>query len=171
MNFIRPEVRALLWQWRDVLIGLAVFALGLWVFLRSFGVLAWLGAAAAIVGVLLVLTGAIRVRFRVPHGGPGVVEIIERRMTYFGPEGGRSFSFDEVKKIEIETTEGGPSFDDLFWIFHLEGNPPVRIPASAAEGEEIIDALSAFSGVNSKNVVDACLTTSRERFLVWEKGH
>ena len=41
MSFVRPEVRAALWHWREVLLGLAIAALaGFWTY-NAFGILLW----------------------------------------------------------------------------------------------------------------------------------
>ncbi|MFV2035401.1 MAG: hypothetical protein ACC631_09900, partial [Halocynthiibacter sp.] len=129
-----------------------------------------LGLGLAVLGVFLFWTGLLRARVRLMQGGPGLVEIIERRMTYFSPGGGGSFSLNDVTRIEIETTGDGPEEEDMFWLFHLPDRTCARIPASAAEAEGIIDALTAFPGANYEFVVAASGSTESGLYLIWQKG-
>ena len=84
-DFLRPEARAFLWRWRDVWVGLAVVGLGIWWGLRSFGPVSWLGYLLVAAGVVWAIAGIQRARFRQDGDGPGVVQIRERRLGYFGP--------------------------------------------------------------------------------------
>ena len=71
---IRPGARAALSQWREALIGLAVLALGVyWGFFTGGGLLHWIGYGVIAVGLLLVIAGIQRGRFRIGAGGPGAV--------------------------------------------------------------------------------------------------
>ena len=84
-SFLRPEARATLWRWREVLVGSLIAALGLWWAVNSFGPVRWI-AALVILGGLLSVVGAVqRLRFNTGGGGAGVVQVDERRLAYFGP--------------------------------------------------------------------------------------
>lgn len=171
-SFIRPEARAALWHWRGVLQGAGVILLGLWFFWRFFGLLSWLGLALMLLGAFLTWAGVLRARIRLAKGGPGMVEIVERRVTYFSPVGGNEFSLDDVTRIEVTTTGQGSA--DMFWLFHLKDGSLARIPAAAAEGDRIIDALTALKGVDYDRIIKASATgatqsSSRECHLIWQK--
>jgi len=170
MSFVRPEVSRLAWQWRDVLKGAAVVVFGLWIILRTHGFLVWLGVAIILAGLMLAWTGVIRARFRVLRDGPGVIEIDERQVTVFGPVDGGSFSLDEVRRIEIETTGKGALAPDMFWLFHLATGEVQRIAGSATGAELIFDELASFPGAAYENVIAASQSADQGRFLVWQKG-
>jgi len=104
MTFIRPEVKARLWHWREALTGGALLALGaLWA-LTEGGVLAALGVALAVTGALLIFAGAQRARFRTDAGAPGLVQVDERQVTYFGPQTGGILSIDALARVDLDPT-------------------------------------------------------------------
>lgn len=170
MSFIRPEAGDLLRTWRDVIIGVVVFALGLWFGTQSFGALALFGVALMITGVALGWAGWQRARIRISHGGPGVIELTERQLSYFAAQGGVRFSLDDVIRVDIETTDGGPIADDLFWVFRLSDQSLWRIPGSADGAQVLIDMLAGFPGADYDAVIRASATTVPDRFLIWQKG-
>ena len=57
MNFIRPEVRAFLWRWREGLAGGCVAARGLYWILASYGLLSGLGWLVLLAGLALAFAG------------------------------------------------------------------------------------------------------------------
>ncbi len=90
--------------------------------------------------------------------------------TLTDPESERSFSLTDVVKIEIETTGDGPFDEDLYWIFHLPSDPPVRMAGGVAQGLGVIDLLQRFDGVNFEGIIQSASTTEPALFLIWEKG-
>lgn len=85
MSFIRPEARAALWRWRELLLAGSTGLLGLTWALGSYGVLALTGWALIVIAVIIAVIGAQRLRFRLGAGGPGVVQVDEGQVAYFGP--------------------------------------------------------------------------------------
>lgn len=165
MSFVRPEVSALLWRWRDVAGGLVVAAFGAWVFLGVAGWVGWLGLILVLLGLALIWTGSIKARFRSLRDGPGFVEIVERRLTYYAPYGGTSLSLDDVTRIEMEGSGHGPH-----WLLTVPGEAPARIPVSAEGADQIFETLSRFPGVHYDRAIAASQSTTRERHLIWQKG-
>lgn len=170
MSFIRPEAAARLRRWQGAIVGVALLVIGLWFAARSFGALAFLGYALILAGGALGWTGWQRARIRISHGGPGVIEVTERQLSYFAAEGGVRFSLDDVIRIEIVTTDSGPISDDMFWLFALNDQSLLRIPASAEGAGVLIDMLAGFPGTNYDAVIRASGSTARDRFLIWQKG-
>lgn len=103
--------------------------------------------------------------------GPGVVDIVERRIAYFGPEQGGGVSIDALTRVEIHTTSDGPLAEDVFWVFHVEGQPgPVlTIPAGAVGAERLLGALSALPGFDHDGVVRAMGSTADAVFIIWRR--
>lgn len=81
MSFIRPEASAFVDRWREVMIGVVVVALGIY-WASGFGLLKWVGIVVILIGAALLVAGVQRARFRMGKGGPGVVQVDERQITY-----------------------------------------------------------------------------------------
>ena len=171
MSFIRPEVRDVLLRWREALIGLVIVGLGIWWAVDFFGIQRWLGVAAIFGGLAMVWEGVRRGRFQPGSGGPGVVDVDERQITYFGPMDGGAISIDALTRVTILTTDEGPIADDVHWLFEAEDAPPLLIPATAKGADQLFDALSALPGADYEAVLKAMGSTLRERHLIWEKAH
>lgn len=175
MSVIRPEARATLWRWRDVIAGALVLSLGLYWGLGTGGILSWIGYAVTVFGMVIISTGLQRGRF-LRSGearSTGVIELDERQLTYFGVGAGVVVPLGAVTKIEIETNDRGPMEDDIFWRFTMgaEGDSGLaRIPASALGHEKLFDVLSAFPGADYEKVIAASGSTDKSRFLIWQKS-
>ncbi len=73
MSLIRPEARAVVWRWREVLAGAGITALGANMLLTGFGLMHVLGWFVLVLGLAVLLTGLQRARVRPSGGGAGVV--------------------------------------------------------------------------------------------------
>lgn len=171
MSFIRPEAMQTLLRWREVLVGLAVIALGLWWFSGAFGIWRWIALALVLAGVAITWEGIRRARFHPGSGGAGVVEVDERQITYFGPSEGGAVSIDALVRVTILTTDQGPLAEDVFWVFEDETGERLQIPAAAEGAEALFDALSALPGVAYDTVLSAMGSTGNARHVVWESTH
>ncbi|WP_371060550.1 hypothetical protein [Rhodosalinus sp. 5P4] len=147
---IRPEVGDALGRWREALAGAALAALGLWAALAGLGLLAWLGWMAVATGLALLFAGIQRGRFRRPGGGPGVVEVVEGRIAYFGPVSGGVVALSELSQLRLDPSEDPPS-----WVLVQPGQPPLSIPVTAAGADALFDAFAALPGIRTGHLVDA----------------
>ena len=170
MSFVRPEALHALTRWREVLFGAGVVLAGLWLFNLGGPFYALLGALVVAVGAGLAIVALRRLRFPAGQGGPGVVEVDERRITYFSVLGGRDMSIDALERVEIRTTGNGPAETDLFWLFHALGEPPLIIPGDAAGVGALFDVLSALPGADFDRVTAASGSTRDETFVIWQAG-
>ncbi|MDQ2091722.1 hypothetical protein [Marimonas arenosa] len=165
MSLIRPEARAAIWRWREVLVGAVVTALGANWALTAYGVLGWIGWPVLLAGLALLAAGLQRARVRPRSGGAGVVELDEAQLSYFLPEGGVVVPLAQVVRIEIETAPG----DVLVWIFTDAAGERAFIPASAVGAERLLDALAQFPGASYNRVIEASGATGRNSFVIWQK--
>lgn len=169
MNFIRPEVRAALWRWREVLAGLAIVAVGFALVSGAYGLLPMIGGVIVFIGFLLVAAGVQRGRVKPRSGGQGLIELDEGRLTFLNREQGAIVELPEVLRIEIITTGAGPAEDDLFWVFHTTSGQVARIPGAAVGSEKLFDALAAFPGADYSKVIAASGSTEDNVFVIWQK--
>ena len=168
-GFLRPEARATLARWREALIGAAVAAAGAWGAVTQTGITLYLSLPAVAIGLALLWEGIRRARLPQGGGGPGVVEVDERQITYFGPGGGAAVSIDALTRVEIVTNDAGPFGSDLFWVFLSDGAAPLFVPGDAVGADAIFDALTALPGVDFAQATAAAGSTERRRFVIWTR--
>lgn len=169
MSFVRPEASDWFMRWREALIGGAIALWGLNVFLTSFGIGRAAGGLAVALGLALVFTGVRRARRPAVGDGPGVVEVDERQITWFGPNAGGAVSVDALTKVEIRTTAADPFDSDFYWVFHHGEGPPLEVPGDAAGADALFDALSPLSDIDYGGVIRAAANTTAGRVVVWER--
>lgn len=136
---IRPEVRALLFRWREVLAGLALAALGLWTALSPLPVITALGVALAASGAGVALVGLRRMRFATTGTAPGIVQLVEGQIGYFGPESGGFIALDDL--AEIGLTSGAEA-----WLLRDLAGQRLTIPRAAAGADALFDAFARLDG-------------------------
>ncbi len=164
-DFLRPEVRALAWRYRDLLFGVAILLLGLFWGLRSYGILQWLGYGMIGLGLIWAIAGVQRARFRQDGDGPGVVQIRERRLAYFGPLDGGVMDVEDLTKVEIDPT----SRPEPSWVLTGIGGQRIAIPINAAGAEDLFDVFAALPGIKTNTVLDVLSRTPDARVTVWSK--
>lgn len=160
---IRPEATAALARWREALAGLALVAAGLWAALASFGLLAWLGWAGVAAGAALVFAGVQRGRFRGRQGGPGVVEVVEGRIAYFGPLEGGTVALSELEELRLDPTAEPPA-----WILVQPERPPLSIPVNAAGADQLFDAFASLPGLQTGHLLAELEKGGRWPVVIWE---
>lgn len=151
MSFIRPEAARLLTRWRETLIGTAAALLGLWWLATTAGALWLFGLVLAPGGALLALAGIQRARFRGAAAAPGVVELVEGQLGYFGPHDGGVIDIAAIRRVDVVRDRAGAAF----WVLHAAGAPPLAIPAGAAGADALFDALAALPGLRPERIAAA----------------
>lgn len=169
MSFLRSEAVAFLKKWREALIGAGLIGIGVYFATVGLTVQRWIGFALILIGGALIWEGIRRARFPAPGGGPGVVDVDERLITYFGPLGGGSISIDELARVEVRTTDLGPMVSDLFWEFTATDGSFLSIPGDAENAVLIFDALAALPGADYEAATRAAGSTEPASFVIWEK--
>lgn len=164
MSFVRAEARAVLWQWREVLIGGAILLLGAsWAF-GSGGLLHWLGYAVLVLGGAVVLAGLQRVRFRMGHGGPGVVTVDEGQVSYFGPLNGGMVAMRELVRLEIDATSRPP-----VWRLTQPGQGALNIPLNAEGADALFDAFAVLPGIRTERMLAEMKREADHPIVIWQK--
>jgi len=167
MSFIRPEIRNALWRWREALFGAFLASFGMYWAVSQRGLIAVIGTSLAIVGALIIFAGIQRTRFRVGSGGPGVVQVHERLVTYYGPLDGGSVSIDALKSVELDP-KAQPAAEWL--LTEVGGSLPLRIPTNAENAEALFDVFAALSGIKTENMLSKLRDDPGQRVTIWQES-
>lgn len=164
-DFFRPEVRAFFWRWREVLLAAAVVVFGLWWALTGVGINQWLGYIFSILGIGWGIAALQRVRFAQDGDGPGVVQIRERRLAYFGPLDGGIIDVADLSKLEIDPT----SHPEPSWILTAIDGAQLSIPINAKGAEDLFDVFAALPEIKTNTMLDVLARTPHARVTVWTR--
>ncbi|MCF6233168.1 MAG: hypothetical protein L3J36_08740 [Rhodobacteraceae bacterium] len=164
MSFIRPEIRAAIWRWREVLTGVAVGALGVCWVLGPGGLLGWLGWVLVIAGVSLVVIGVQRARFRGAVGGVGVVQVDEGQVSYFGPLTGGSAAMSDLARLSLD-----PRMKPKHWVLEQPGQPPLYIPINAEGVDALFDVFAALPGLKTERMLSGLGDEGTHPIVIWQK--
>ena len=165
MAFIRPEVSRRLNRWRETIAGFAASMLGFVWFSSATGLLWLVGTVLMVGGVLLAVAGIQRARFRRGGDGPGLVQVIEGQVTYFGPLEGGTVSLDDLISVELEP-QGEPS---ARWVVTGKLGEALQIPVDAAGADELFDVFAALPGLQTESMLQKLEQNPKERVMVWHR--
>ncbi|WP_108813691.1 hypothetical protein [Loktanella sp. Alg231-35] len=164
-DFFRPEVRAFVWRWREVLLAGVVLALGFWWALTGVGINVWLGYIFCVIGIGWAVAGIQRARFAQNGDGPGVVQVRERRLAYFGPLDGGVIDTEDLAKLEIDpSSRPTPS-----WVLTGIDGMQIAIPINAAGADALFDVFAALPDIKTSVVLDVLSHTPDARVTVWSR--
>lgn len=169
-GFLRPEAIRFLARWREVGIGICVALASLYGIVTLHGITFYLALVGVPIAIALIWEGVYRARLPELWFGPGLVEVDERQITYFGPYGGQAISVDALTRVEIVTSDLGPFEGDIVWVLHSEDAPPLSIPAGATGAQRIHDALLALPGMDFRRIVEAMGSVENRLFVIWQRA-
>lgn len=165
MSFIRPELRAAAWRWREALSGVAIAAFGLWWVSKTAALMTWIGFGVVLLGLALALTGIQRGRFRSPGDGPGLVRVTEAQIAYMGPLTGGMIALDLIDAISLDPT-GKP----LHWVLVGRDGTQLHIPVNAAGSEALLDAFAQLPDFRTETVLDGLARPGRAARVLWRRA-
>lgn len=163
MSFVRDGAAATLRRWREVLSGLGLAALGLWWATSTGALVAWIGWVALLIGLALILAGIQRGRFRIPGQGPGVVQVDEGRIAYFGPLTGGAVALSELRRVSHDPT-GKPAH----WVLSQPGQEDLFIPVTAEGAEALFDIFASLPGLQTERMLASARRRSGQPEVIWE---
>lgn len=147
---IRPELVALFDRWREVIAAGAVAALGLWTAAQGGWLMLAIGGALALMGAGWALTAWRRVRFAQEVAAPGVVEVTEGRIAYFGPTFGGAIDRDDLAEIRLVTFRGRRA-----WRLASLAGEAIFVPVDALGADRLLDAFAGLPGLDTGALVGA----------------
>jgi hypothetical protein len=163
MSFFRPEVMAALHRWREAIAAGAVVLAGGWLIWRGGYLLTALGAVAVAAGLALGVTALRRVRFARAPGGPGVVEIDEGQVGWYGPGIGGFVSLAEMVSLGLVTVAGLRC-----WRLQQSDGQLLLIPVDAQGADRLFDSFAALPGLRIPSLI-AALDSGLDHPLLWRR--
>lgn len=157
---IRPELLALTRRWSEVLTGLGVAAIGIWGLQARGSFYQVLAALILATGVALALIGWRRLRFQRAGQAPGVVQVVEAQISYFGPETGGFIGGADL--VEVHLLANGPT-----WRLMDQDGTVLDIPVAAEGTGALYDVFASLPGIDMPQllrVLEEGLTQDR---VVW----
>ena len=164
-GFLRPEAARVLHRWREVLVALAVVLLGLWIALNPGPVVRGFGYVLVAIGALGAIPAIRRARFGTAGEGPGVVQVVEGRITYMGPVTGGAIALGEMTALSLRhEPDGGQT-----WVLEQPGET-LDIPANARGAEALFDAFVTLDGMSAPHLLRAQAARSPGQQRLWTRA-
>lgn len=174
MSFFRPAAIRQIRTWAEP----AIYAVvAIFCGVKGIGLIAngaWSGAVLAALGLIAIFAfyGAVTRSVyaqRMREKGPGIVSVLEGRISYLGPLGGAVMARDALVSVDIVTNATGFGPADLHWVLTDEAQQKVAIPGAATDADKLLDALGALPGFDHEAIVRAMKAQGNDRFPVWRR--
>lgn len=161
---IRPEAKAQLMRFREVIAGVAAAILGAWWLWGASPFLFLPGAALVLAGGGLIWVGVLRARFRGDGQGPGSVQVDEGQITYFGPLNGGAVSLREL----VEITYDGSVYP-AHWRLQQSGVPELLIPCNAEGADRLFDAFATLPHFRMQSALTVLRADEKHSIVIWQR--
>lgn len=167
----RPEAISRLARWKEpLLIGLVLlYAVSL--FWKAVTLGSWISGITGLILIVVVGTllyvSYLRARLRRDVTSPGIVEINEQNITYFGPTAGGEVELDSITRIQISTLPS--TIGDRNWVIWHHGGSLV-IPVAAEGADQLLEVLTALPGFRYDATLKAIEATTQDIFTIWTKA-
>lgn len=165
MSFIRPEARAALWHWRELIAAAILGLFGLRWVLWSFGFWHAAGWALIAVAIVMAVVGGQRLRFRLGGAGPGVVRVDEGQIAYFGPLTGGAVAASELERLRLDHTA-----KPAHWLLEQPGQSPLAIPVNASGADALFDVFSSLPGLKTERMLEEMHRSGPHQVVIWERA-
>lgn len=163
---IRPEARAALWRWREVAAAAATLAAGLWLFLLGGYILQGMGIVLAVSGAGWLVIAWRRLRFARAVAAPGLVEVDEGQIGYFGAGQGLGgyVALRDLTEIRLLRLRGVQ-----YWRLKQTDGQAVLIPVAAAGAGALYDAFATLPGIDMGRLI-AALDDGASAQSLWKRS-
>lgn len=160
---IRPEIRAMLLRWREVIAAALAGAAGLWLLSRGGYLLVPAGAAVTALAAGWAMIALRRIRFLRGVGAPGMVEVDEGQIGYLGPTFGGFVALADLAELRLVEIHGARA-----WRLRTHDGQILLIPVDAAGAERLYDAFAALPGIDMARVT-AALDRGQPTLPLWRR--
>jgi hypothetical protein len=165
MNLIRPAARQNIWRFREILTGVGITALGLYWIFGTYGVLPIVGYVFFAFGAGLIGLGIQRTRFRSGAGGPGVVQVDEGQISYFGPLSGGIVAIADLERLTLDHAS-----TPAHWVLDQRGQSPVYVPLNATGADDLFDAFATLPGLRTERMLAHLKRAQPHAVVIWERS-
>ena len=139
-----------LWRAREILFALGFGAFGAWCIWLGGYVLVPFGAATLAVATLLGVMAQRRLRFGQGIHAPGIIDVDEAQLSYFGPDGGGFVSLADVTELRLVWMAGR-----RFWRLKQSDGQALLLPVDASGADRLFDAFASLPGMDTRALVAA----------------
>lgn len=160
---IRPELRATLCRWREVIAAAMVLAAGAWLALLGGWLLVPIGFSVAVLALGWGIVALRRVRFLQGVTAPGVVEVDEGQVGYLGPNFGGFVALADLSELRLTAHRGARQ-----WRLSTLDGEALTIPVDANGAEKLFDAFAALPGIDMA-AVTAALDHRQPALPLWRR--
>ena len=150
MSLIRPEVAASFLRWREICAAGGLGLAGLWLVVLGGWILVPIGVAAVATALGWGTIAYRRMRFFRAISAPGVVEIDEGQLGYFGPTFGGFIALNDVVELRLAQWH-----ETRKWRLKTIRGEVLLIPTTASGAEKLFDAFAALPGIDMALVAEA----------------
>jgi hypothetical protein len=154
-----------IWRWRESLAGFVVALAGLYLAVTGTGLAQMFGFSMVVAAAVLMFAGLQRARFRIGSGGPGMVQVDEGQVTYFGPFDGGSVAIRQLSLVELDPKTKPTSS----WVLTEIGQPPLAIPTTAEGAEALFDVFASLEGIRTERMLAELQKEPKKRVVIWQR--
>lgn len=165
-GFLRPEAVARILRWREVIAAGAVALAGVWLFQLGGLFFQAIGVLVAVAGAAGVVVALRKLRFRREVDQPGVVEVDEGQVRYFGPHGGGFASLADLDRLDLLVDSTGKRW----WRLTESTGNFIAVPIAAAGADGLFEAFASLPGLSSAELLAALDRTAAEPITVWRRA-
>ncbi len=148
MPLIRPELTAVFKRWSEVMAGLGVALFGLWALQANDAFFQALAALVILAGLGMAIIGWRRMRFQRDGVAPGIVQLVEGQISYFGPEEGGFVALRDL--VELHLVAQGQE-----WLLLCADGTRLQIPVAARGADVLFDAFATLPGLRMQSLLEA----------------
>ncbi|ABD56827.1 hypothetical protein [Jannaschia sp. CCS1] len=164
-GFFRPEAKAALVRWREVLVAAIIIAVGVWIAAKPAGmIVTGFGYVLIGLGAVAMVPAVRRARFITGGQGPGVVQIDEGRILFMGPETGGAMALDDLSILSVRRTRDGKSA----WVL-ADTTQLLVIPVDASGADALFDAFAALPGLHVDKLIAAVQSRTQGSTRLWAR--
>jgi hypothetical protein len=148
LGVIRPELNVLLKRWAEVLTGLGVALFGLWALQARDSFFQLLAMLVILAGLGIAFIGWRRLRFQRRGTGPGIVQVVEGQISYFGPDEGGFIALNDL--VELHLIDAAQT-----WLMVAQDDTRLEIPVAASGSDALFDAFATLPDLRMQALLDA----------------
>ncbi len=150
MSFIRPDLARRLKRWSELAVAIMAALVGGFIMRLGGFLFLPVGALLTLLSLGWAMTALRRLSFQRAVAAPGVVDVIEGQVSYFGPDFGGFVALDDLAELRLAEVRGAHQ-----WRLRTSGGEVLLIPIEAAGAEKLYDAFATLPGIDMAALASA----------------